>query len=263
MKILIYLALAFSVSCLGLNSKQSSTAKAATPTSVKYYSYIVKNIYPHSTTSYTQGLQYIDSQMWESTGLEGESRLMRVDLESGEQEVLTQLPDSEFGEGLTVWGDSIFMITWQSQKAYIFDRNSGKIIDNKSYRGEGWGLTTDGERLYMSSGTSKITIRDPYSFKRIEDIQVTLNGQPIEYLNELEWIDGKIWANVYTLNQIVIIDPSTGVIEGVVDLTGILPPSEVSENTDVLNGIAYDEEEKRIFVTGKNWSKLFEIEIVE
>ncbi len=230
---------------------------------VIYYTYIIHNVFPHSTTSYTQGLQYINDQMWESTGIEGESRLMRVDKQSGEQEVVYSLPRDEFGEGLTLFGDSLFMITWQSNKAYIFDKNSGAIIDTKRYHGEGWGITTDGEVLYMSSGSANITVRDPQTFERVKEIGVTLDGKPLNYLNELEWIEGRIWANVYTLDQIAIINPTSGKVEGVVDLTGILPRSEITPTTDVLNGIAYNEETKRIYVTGKNWSKLFEIEIIQ
>ncbi len=249
-------------SCVG---QPSSGNKNTRPniTTPKYYTYIIRNTYPHATTSYTQGLQYIDSQMWESTGLEGQSRLMKVDLQSGKTETLATLLDSEFGEGMTVWGDSIFMITWQSNKLYIFDRLTGGVIDTKQYHGEGWGLTTNGEELYMSSGSSQITRRDPQTFKRLGEIQVTLNGQPLEYLNELEWIEDRIWANIYTLNQVAIIDPTTGVVDGVVDFSGLLLPEDVTEHTDVLNGIAYDSEQKRIFVTGKNWNKLFEIEIIE
>ncbi|MFR9594243.1 MAG: glutaminyl-peptide cyclotransferase, partial [Rikenellaceae bacterium] len=256
MKILLYILLFIFSSCIGSsNTKSSTSAKSSVP-SVKYYSFVVRNIYPHSTTSYTQGLQYIDSEMWESTGLEGQSRLMKVNIETAETEVIAQILDSEFGEGLTVWGDSVFMITWQNNKAYIFNRTSGEIIDTKKYQGEGWGLTTDGEVLYMSSGTSNITVREPATFKRLREIPVTLNNLPVKYLNELEWIEGKIWANIYTLNQIVIIDPQSGVVESVVALSGILPLEDITEHTDVLNGIAYDAEGKRIFVTGKNWNKL-------
>lgn len=188
---------------------------------------------------------------------------MKVDLQSGEQEVIKHLPKDEFGEGMTHFGDSIFMITWQSNRAYIFNAKSGEVINTKSYYGEGWGITTDGERLYMSNGGSKIAIRDPKTFKRTSEIAVTLNGSPINYLNELEWIEGRIWANVYTLDKIVIINPTTGVVEGVINLEGLLPAEDRTPHTDVLNGIAYDAQQKRVFVTGKNWSKLFEIEIIE
>ncbi len=258
----IYLIIILLASCIGQPSVATKTTKKelATP---RYYTYKVNNIYPHATTSYTQGLQYKESQLWESTGIEGESRLMRVDLESGKTDTLATLLDSEFGEGMTLWGDSIFMITWQSNKLYIFDRTSGNVIDTKQYHGEGWGLTTDGVELYMSSGSSRITRRNPHTFKRLGEIDVTLNGRPLEYLNELEWIDGRIWANIYTLNQVAIINPTTGVVEGVIDFSGLLLPEDITSRTDVLNGIAYDEESGRIFVTGKYWNKLFEVEIIE
>ncbi|MFI3292774.1 MAG: glutaminyl-peptide cyclotransferase [Rikenellaceae bacterium] len=259
---LIYLLLLLLASCIG----QPSSATKATPQkhiAPKYYTYIIRNIYPHATNSYTQGLQYIDSEMWESTGLEGQSRLMKVDLQSGKTDTVATLLDSEFGEGMTLWGDSIFMITWQSNKLYIFDRTSGDVIDTKQYHGEGWGITTDGTELYMSSGSSRITRRNPQTFKRLGEIDVSINGRPLEYINELEWIEGRIWANIYTLDQVVIINPTTGIVEGVVDFSGLLSPEDITDQTDVLNGIAYDEKSGRIFVTGKNWNKLFEVEIVE
>ncbi len=263
-----YLIIVVVVACIGvaLIPHKTTSAQSTSPAprdEVKHYTYSIVNTYSHSTSSYTQGLQYVDSQMWESTGLEGQSRLMRVDLLSGKQEVIKSLPRDEFGEGITHFGDSIFMITWQSNRAYIFDKNSGKVIDTKSYYGEGWGITTDGKVLYMSDGSSKITLRDPQTFEPTSTIDVTLEGKPINYLNELEWIEGRIWANIYTLDQIVIINPTSGVVEGVIDLSGILPASERTEQTDVLNGIAYCSVDKRIFVTGKNWSWLFEINIIE
>ncbi len=245
-------------SCFGGN--QSAAQGSSEP---RRYSYIVNAIYPHATDSYTQGLQIVDGELFEATGLEGESRLMRVDLKSGKQELLARLPDNEFGEGITILGDTIYMLTWQSGVMRLFSRKSGEQIDRRVYAGEGWGLTSDGERLYMSNGSNRITIRERDSFNIISSHSVTLNGEPIPYLNELEWIDGKIWANVYTTDQIVIIDPTTWQVSGVIDLTGLLPTSERTPTTDVLNGIAYDETTKKIYVTGKNWSKIFEIEIIE
>ncbi|MFR9566154.1 MAG: glutaminyl-peptide cyclotransferase [Rikenellaceae bacterium] len=251
--------------CFGCGGSpaKSLTTNAKPQPSVKSYSYIVKGTHPHATDSYTQGLQYIGCELWESTGLEGESRLMKVDLESGEGEVLARIADSEFGEGITILGDSIFMLTWQSCRAYIFSKTNGKTIDTKRYKGEGWGLTTDGNKLYMSNGSSEIAVRDPKSFDVERTFRVTLNGQDVNYLNELEWINGKLWSNIYTTDQIVIIDPLSGYVEGVIDLTGLLPLEDRTPQTDVLNGIAYDEANNRLFVTGKNWNKLFEIEIIE
>ncbi len=242
----------------------SSTLPSRAAVEPKRYSYIVNKSYPHSPTSYTQGLEFSGGELFESTGLYGHSRLMSVELSSGEpRRVLASLPHTEFGEGITILNDTIYMITWREGMAYMFDRNSGERIDSRRYSGEGWGLTSDGERLYMSDGSSRITIRDRESFRPISSHSVTLNGEPLTHLNELEWIEGEIWANIYTTNYIVIIDPKTWEVVGVVDLTGILPKSEIDDSTDVLNGIAYDREGQRIYVTGKNWSRLFEIEIVE
>ena len=228
-----------------------------------FYTYRVVAEHPHLTTSYTQGLQFIDGQMWEGTGQHGESRLQKIDLTTGRATVVATLPRSEFGEGITVLGDRVYQLTWMNNVVHIYDRATGKRIKDIRYSGEGWGLTTDGEMLYMSNGSSRITRLDPDSFSRRSAITVTLRGEPINYLNELEWIDGRIWANVYTLDQILVINPQTGVVEGVVDLRGLLPESERTPSTDVLNGIACDPETGRIFVTGKNWSKIFEIEIFE
>ncbi len=226
------------------------------------YTFSVKNVYPHSTASYTQGLQYVDGVLWEGTGEWGESRLQKVDLESGKVEVLKELPRSEFGEGITVLGDRVYQLTWTNGIAYEYNLQ-GELLKNHRYSGEGWGLTTDGEKLYMSNGTPDIYKIDPATFKREGKITVTMRGEVVDYINELEWIDGKIWANVYTTDYIIIINPQSGVVEGVVDCSNLLPMEDVGDDTDVLNGIAYDKEGKRIFLTGKRWSKLFEVDIVK
>ncbi|MFI3289522.1 MAG: glutaminyl-peptide cyclotransferase [Rikenellaceae bacterium] len=229
----------------------------------KLYDYVVKATYPHSTSSYTQGLQIVDGELFEGTGMYGESKLLKVDLESGTPKTLATLPKSEFGEGITILGDTIYMLTWREGVMRMYHKESGEQIDTRRYSGEGWGLTSDGDKLYMSNGSSKITIRERESFTPTSSHTVTFNGQPIEYINELEWIDGMIWANIYMTDQIVIIDPKSWSTVGVVNLTGLLPHSERTTKTDVLNGIAYDEATKKIYVTGKYWSKLYEIEIIE
>ncbi|MEG1611768.1 MAG: glutaminyl-peptide cyclotransferase [Alistipes sp.] len=227
------------------------------------YTYIVRNIYPHLTTSYTQGLQYIDGQLWEGTGEYGSSVLQRLDLETGRAKVVARLPRTEFGEGITVLGDSIFQLTWTSNTAHLYNRTTGKKITDFRYEGEGWGLTSDGQKLFMSNGSETIYTLDPATFRRERSVVVTFKGAPVRMLNELEWIDGRIWANVYMTDQIVIFDPATGVVDALVTLSGLLPAEDVTDQTDVLNGIAYDAATKRIFVTGKRWNKLFEIEIVK
>lgn len=226
-----------------------------------FYDYEVVATYPHSINSYTQGLQWADGRMWEGTGGYGDSRLMEVDLQSGVSRTVAKLPKSVFGEGICLLGERIYQLTWQEGIMYIYDRKSEREIAKHHYNGEGWGLTTDGEMLYMSDGTPDIRVIDPLSMKQVRTISVTVNGESLAYLNELEWIDGRIWANVYTLDQIVIINPATGIVEGVVNLRGLLPESERTPSTDVLNGIAWDSEQRRLFVTGKNWGRLFEIRI--
>lgn len=239
------------------NTKTDNTAP--TPIRPVWYGYTVVASYPHLRTSYTQGLQYAGGEMWEGTGERGSSVLQRIDLESGEANVVARLPRSEFGEGITLLGDKIYQLTWTSNKAHVYDAASGRKLRTFLYAGEGWGLTTDGSMLYMSDGTETIDVRDPATFDVKRRITVTLEGEPLRLLNELEWIDGRIWANVYTTDYIVIIDPSTGVVEGIADMRGLLPDEERDAATDVLNGIAYDAATGRIFVTGKNWSRIYEI----
>lgn len=255
----IFIAIATLAACGGTAPK-SATTQQVEP---QFYTYKVVAEHPHSRTSYTQGLQFIDGEMWEGTGENGRSRLMRTDLATGKIVESVSLPKEEFGEGITILGDKIYQLTWLNGKIHIYDRKTLKMTATHNYKGEGWGLTSDGVKLYMSDGTSNIRVLDPESLKVERYIGVTVRGESVLYLNELEWIDGKIWANVYTTDQIVIIDPKSGVVEGIIELAGILPENERDSKTDVLNGIAYDAATKRIFVTGKNWSKLYEIELIQ
>ena len=261
MKSLI-IALALSMSIVACGSQTSKSVSQPAIVQPVQYTYKVKNTYPHATHCYTQGLQYVDGLMWEGTGEWGESRLQKCELESGKVEVLKSLPRSEFGEGITVLGDRVYQLTWTNGIAHEYNLK-GELLKNHNYSGEGWGLTTDGEKLYMSNGTADIYKIDPVTFKREGKITVTMRGELVDFINELEWIDGKIWANVYTTNYIVIINPETGVVEGMIDCEGLLSDEDITTRTDVLNGIAYDAATKRIFVTGKRWNKLFEIEIVK
>ena len=256
----VALAIYGEVSAKDAASQQPSGATQANE--LQLYTYKVMATFPHSRTSYTQGLQIVDGELWEGTGEYGTSRILRVDLASGKALQSRANSADEFGEGITVLGDKIYQLTWTNGKLHVYDRKTLKRLATHTYKGEGWGLTTDGEKLYMSDGTSTIRILDPATLKQVGSFKVTLQGQTLNLLNELEWINGKIWANVYTTDQIVIINPKNGVIEGIIDLRGILPAREYDNRTDVLNGIAYDKATKRIFVTGKNWSKLFEIKII-
>lgn len=248
--------------CSGRTKTLRTETPAATPAAPRTYTYRVIESYPHSTDSYTQGLLFADGVMWEGTGEYGHSRLQRIDLETGRTDVVATLPRSEFGEGIALLDGKIYQLTWENNKAYVYDAATGRQLRTFAYAGEGWGLTTDGERLYMSDGSEYLRILDPETFRVQHSVPVTFRGAPVQLLNELEWIDGKIWANVYVTDQIVIIDPASGIVEGVIDLRGLLPDEEIAPDTDVLNGIAYDAATGRIFVTGKRWSKLFEIEII-
>ena len=247
------------VSCGSARSKTKSQSVVVAPQKVDIE---VVNIFDHQTDAYTQGLQFVDGLLWEGTGEYGSSRLQYTDLATGKSRVVATLPKEHFGEGITLLGDKIYQLTWQNGVMHIYDRKSYKRLEQRHYKGEGWGLTTDGQWLYMSDGTPDIRVLDPKTLEVKRRIGVMCNGTSLPYLNELEWIDGKIWANVYTLDQIVIIKPESGVVEKFIDLGGILPQSERTVTTDVLNGIAYDSENGRIFVTGKNWSKMFEIRLL-
>ena len=255
----ILIVCAVVVSCGGTrqrNSKVQSVVRA------QYAEIEVVKVYNHQTDAYTQGLQFIDGLMWEGTGNYGASRLQYTDLSSGKSTVVATLPNDHFGEGITLLGDKIYQLTWQNGVMHIYDRKTLRRIEERKYKGEGWGLTSDGQNLYMSDGTPDIRVLDPQSLALKRRIAVTCNGESLPYLNELEWIEGKIWANVYTLDQIVVINPDSGVVETIIDLRGLLPQSEYTDSTDVLNGIAYDAATKSIFVTGKNWSKMFEIRVL-
>ena len=257
------------IGCGSTTTKKSSTTppKESQRTErklviAKLYDYNIVAEYPHSAHSYTQGLQYVDGVMWEGTGREGRSHLQRIDLKSGNVDIVAKLPEDEFGEGITHYKGGIYQLTWENHKAYHYD-SKGNLIKSIPYRGEGWGITTDGERLYMSDGTSTIRQVNPETFATERSICVTLNGEPLHMLNELEWIDGHIWANVYLTDAIVEIDPETGAIIGFVDLTALRDRLHNNPEAEALNGVAYNPERKTLYVAGKDWNRLFEIEIIK
>lgn len=261
---LAILCLILSLSCACRSrAKIVRTGAAETTIPVKTYGYRVKNVYPHAPSAFTQGLYWRDGYLWESTGLEGRSQMKKVRLETGETVQSINLDGQYFGEGAAYLDGRIYQLTWESGVAFVYDPATLSRTGQFRYPGQGWGLTTDGEMLYMSDGSSRIMLVDPADFSRKRSITVQMGRSPKRELNELEWIDGKIWANIYLSDQIVIIDPTTGNVEGVIDLTGLLPSEDRMPNTDVLNGIAHDPATGRIFVTGKHWPKLFEIEIFE
>lgn len=227
---------------------------------VERYKIEVVKAYPHDTGSYTQGLFWHDGSLYESTGLNGKSTFRKVDLQSGQ--ALTKLPFNKkyFVEGSVILGDNLYILTWTNKVIFIYDADTLEYRSTYSYPREGWGLTTDGKSLISSDGSSRIYFLTP-ELKFERSINVTLNGRAVRYLNELEWIDGRIWANVYTTDTIVIINPDTGIVEATVDCEGLLPERLRTYDTDVLNGIAVDSE-GRIFLTGKNWPELYEVKLV-
>jgi glutamine cyclotransferase len=240
-----------------VNTDQDKTALQ----SPSYYTYEKINTYPHDRDAFTQGLVFDNGMLYESTGIYAKSSLRKVDLTSGNVLQLYMLPDEYFGEGITVLGDTIIQLTWRSQKGFVYDKNSFKVVREFTYETEGWGITFDGKQLVMSDGSSMLYFMDADTFEITNQIQVHDNNRPIGNLNELEFIDGQIWANVWQTENIVIINPRNGSVSGWIDLAGILPPQSGDEQVDVLNGIAYDISHGRIFVTGKLWPQLFEIEL--
>lgn len=223
--------------------------------------YQIIRTYPHDPNAFTQGLIYIDGHLYESTGLNGKSSLRMVELSTGKVLQKYDVPAEYFGEGLTDWGSNLIQLTWREHKAFVYDRFSFSLLKTFSYDGEGWGLTHDRTQLIMSDGTSYLRFLDPKTFHETRRIHVTdTAGQAIDNLNELEYIHGEIYANIWGSNTIVRISPRTGKILGRLDLTSIIDKRELSRDA-VLNGIAYDSAGDRLFVTGKLWPKLFEIKI--
>ena len=230
---------------------------------VPVQSYVVINEYPHDPAAFTQGLQYHEGYLYEATGLRGRSSLRRVDLESGRVLRRLALPDRYFGEGIAMVNGYIYMLTWHAETAFVFDLETFQKRQRFSYEGEGWGLAYDGAHLIMSDGTDQLRFRDPETFEVKRTVAVRANGEPVRQINELAWIEGEVWANIFETERLVRIDPSTGEVLAWIDLSGILPPEQRTGGENVLNGIAYDSENKRIFVTGKLWPRLFEIRVVE
>lgn len=218
--------------------------------------------FPHDVGAWTQGLAYEGGVLLESTGQRGRSGLRRVDLASGEVLQRVDLDDRFFGEGMAPLGDRIAMLTFASEKGFVFDRATFAVLDSFFYDHEGWGMTTDGEVWIVSDGTPTLRFWDPETFTVIRSVEVTDQGDPVERLNELEWIAGEVFANVWPSDRVARIDPTTGRVLAWIDLAGLLPPGQRAA-ADVLNGIAWDPGERRLFVTGKEWPTLFQIRLVE
>jgi glutaminyl-peptide cyclotransferase len=258
----IFLVLLFSSvgasSCQGGNSNTSGNTNLnqSTPT----FGYEIVNTYRHAQDAFTQGLEYDNGKLFEGTGGH-ESSLRLVELETGRVVDKVVLPEPYFGEGVTLLNGKIYQLTWQDQVGFIYDAATLSKIGQFNYTGEGWGLTNDGQSLIMSDGTNKIRFLDPGSFKVTKTIAVLDGNKPVDSLNELEYVNGEIYSNVWHRDVIAIVSPQSGKVTGWVDMKGLLAPGEVSDEEGVLNGIAYDEATKKIFVTGKLWPKLFEIRV--
>jgi glutamine cyclotransferase len=234
-------------------------AHAAVPT----YDYKVVRSYPHDAQAFTQGLLYRDGFLYESTGLNGKSSIRKVDLASGKVLQSKDIPPQYFGEGLTASGDTLVSITWQSQTGFVFDLKSFELKSQFSYPGEGWGLANSGKELVLSDGSATLRFLDPKTFLEVRRVKVTADGIAVDQLNELEVVEGEIFANIWHTNTIARIDPASGKIIGWIDFGKLYPDAGKGPNGEnVMNGIAYDAEKKRLFVTGKLWPKIYEVKIV-
>jgi glutamine cyclotransferase len=224
------------------------------------YHYTIVHTYPHDPGAFTEGLEYRDGFLYESTGLNGQSSIRKVKIETGDIVQQKNISKDYFGEGITFWKDELFELTWISEIAFVYDAKTFATKKTFTYKGEGWALTHDADSLIMDDGSADIRFLDPVTFKERRRITVTDGGVPIKYLNELEWVKGEIFANVYTTDSIARIDPASGRVTGWIDVRGMLPHQ--NDGNTVPNGIAYDAGGDRLFVTGKNWPKLFEIRLV-
>lgn len=274
----LLLLMSFLISCRGAVAPSATPATpaptpankasgpATTPGGLPIWTYEIVNTYPHDTSAYTQGLIWHDGALYESVGQYGRSNLRKVELESGKVLRRAEVPEEFFAEGMTLLKGKLFQLTWQEHKGFIYDPNTFSKIGEFTYEGEGWGLTQDGKSLILSDGTNQIRFLNPDNFRVERAINVFEDNdpsRPLREINELEYVKGEIYANVWQTDQIIRVDPKTGKLLGVVDLSGILPGKRLDEVDDVLNGIAYDEKNQRLFVTGKRWPKLFEIRLKE
>jgi glutamine cyclotransferase len=246
----------------GCGRKTAAPAAVAAAAPPAAYGYEIVSTFPHDGAAFTQGLVFLDGALLETTGLNGRSSLRRVELMTGRVLQRADLPAQYFGEGMTVIGQKIYHVTWQNQTGFVYDLATVGAGRTFAYEGEGWGLTTDGTALILSDGTDTLRWLDPTTFQVTRAVRVTSAGRPLARLNELEWVRGEIWANVWQTDTVARIDPASGRVTGLVDFSGLLAPADRTGDIDVLNGIAFDAAGGRIFVTGKNWPKLFEVRLV-
>jgi glutaminyl-peptide cyclotransferase len=242
-----------------LNGQTSDQVSAHPP---REYTFAIVSVHPHDTTAFTQGLAYRDGFLYEGTGRNGQSSLRKVSLETGEVVQQVNLEPDLFGEGITTLNDKVIQLTWKSRVGFVYDLGSFHVLRRFSYSGEGWGLATDGRELFMSDGTSEIRVLDGETFQEKRRIKVHDGSTRVNQLNELEFVEGQIFANVWHSNRVARISPRTGDVVGWIDLTGLLSPVYRLEPEAVLNGIAYDSVGKRLFVTGKLWPRVLEIRLI-
>lgn len=239
-----------------------TTAQTPAVRPARVFGYKVVRALPHDRRAFTQGLVYHNGFFYEGTGLKGRSSIRKVDVETGRVLALEPLPSEYFGEGIVIWKNSVIQLTWQHNVGFVYDLTTFRMLRSFPYSGEGWGLTHDGKRLLMSDGTSAIRFFNPDTLSETGRISVRDGGREVRQLNELEWFQTELLANVWMTDRVARIDIATGHVTGWIDLAGILPASERVADTDVLNGIAYDARGDRLFVTGKLWPKIFEIKLV-
>ena len=252
-----------------VNNTNTNAVKSSS--SVPIYTYEIVKTFPHDPNAFTEGLFFYNGFLYESTGQEGKSDLRKVEIETGKVIQQIKLPKEIFGEGTTILNGKIYQLTWQSEKGFVYDAETFKLLREFTYQGDGWGLTNDGTNLYMTDSTHVIRVIDPETFKTIKTLVVLReDGKPLMQINELEYIKGEIWSNVWHSedrnilgkeNHIARIDPNSGKLLGWIDLSGISPEDVRRDTENTLNGIAYDAANDRIFVTGKNWKNLFEIKV--
>jgi len=242
------------------DSNNSDNSKNQTNTSI--YIYRIINTYPHDKNAFTQGFVFENNTFYEGTGLYGQSSVRKVELKSGNILQIRNLSSRFFGEGLTVFENRIIQLTWKANTGFVYNKHTFEVINTFNYSTEGWGITHDGERLIMSDGTETLYFLDPESFEITDKIKVLNDSKPITKLNELEYINGEIYANVWQTNRIAVISPLTGEVTSWIELNGLLSKGDDNISAGVLNGIAYDEVNNRLFVTGKLWPKIFEIELI-
>ncbi len=255
----LIILLLFLLAFTGLFSVRRNTSN--NPAKPKEYTYKIVNTFTHDSNAFTQGLVYEDGFLYEGTGLNGRSSLRKVEIQTGKILQQLNLKNEFFGEGITIFDDKIIQLTYRSNVGFVYDKKTFELLREFNYPREGWGLTYDGENLIMSDGTPTLYFLNPETFELVSRVAVFYEGTLLKNINELEYINGEIYANIWNTDNIVVIDPKTGHVTSLIDLEGLLSAQE-NKTAEVLNGIAYDQKNRRLFVTGKLWPKLFEIKLV-